>query len=703
MVFILHNQKNVNTIAGGSIGYAGLSPSLVIEMDTYTNGSVGDPNYDHLGLMLNGNHNHSQDLINNIPIDPGFANVEDCIYHQAQINWLADEQILEFYWDCELRFSTSIDIKEDVFPNSNEIYWGFIATTGGAVNTHAICFTTPPENVEEIELEDITICEGESIQLNAALGYDNYFWSPDTGLSDPNSPSPVLQAISSTTYTLQAFNNCGQISEDTFSLEVIDNVTPNQDLYSLDICPNTELLITGPANFESYHWTPEDLFDTNDEQQVSLIADVDTEIMLSVINECGSEFQITYEVSLKEVDDLIPLEDIDFCPGDWSDLQAQDGFISYEWKNDSGNIIGDEQKLDIQLSENGTIFLLMIDECGFTLADTILVSKEEEIQIEQFLSDSSICLNTNLQVKASDNFESYAWYDVNNTLITEEQSISIIGESPSMYHYVAEDICGLEKRDSIEIEIIFPLDLSTFIEDQSICLGESVEITLDNSFESFTFLAGTGIEQGNAQNKVKINPETSTLYLIEYSDFCNFTQEDEFSIEVKYSPPMVDLPNNIDACFNQPIMLDAATSADDIQYSWSDGSSQEQLIVYEAKEISLRMSNDCGENQYWINIEREDCRNFYAPNIFSPNGDGYNDYFTLVGKDIDQIEHFEIYDRWGNKVFGTVMEKPISNTPGWDGSFNGKSCQEGVYTWVAKVRFIDQSTESLSGSFLLKK
>lgn len=166
---------------------------------------------------------------------------------------------------------------------------------------------------------------------------------------------------------------------------------------------------------------------------------------------------------------------------------------------------------------------------------------------------------------------------------------------------------------------------------------------------------------------------------------------------------MVDLPNNIDACFNQPIMLDAATSADDIQYSWSDGSSQEQLIVYEAKEISLRMSNDCGENQYWINIEREDCRNFYAPNIFSPNGDGYNDYFTLVGKDIDQIEHFEIYDRWGNKVFGTVMEKPISNTPGWDGSFNGKSCQEGVYTWVAKVRFIDQSTESLSGSFLLKK
>ena len=269
MVFILHNQKNVNTIAGGSIGYAGLSPSLVIEMDTYTNGSLGDPNYDHLGLMLNGNHNHSQDLINNIPIDPGFANVEDCIYHQAQINWLADVQILEFYWDCELRFSTSIDIKEDVFPNSNDIYWGFIATTGGAVNTHAICFTTPPENVEEIELEDITICEGESIQLNAALGYDNYFWSPDTGLSDPNSPSPVLQAISSTTYTLQAFNNCGQISEDTFSLEVIDNVTPNQDLYSLDICPNTELLITGPANFESYDWAPASLFDINNEQEES--------------------------------------------------------------------------------------------------------------------------------------------------------------------------------------------------------------------------------------------------------------------------------------------------------------------------------------------------------------------------------------------------------------------------------------------------
>ena len=50
-------MQTVNNTAGslgGGLGYAGISPSLGIEFDTYHN-SGDDPNGNHVGINLNGN------------------------------------------------------------------------------------------------------------------------------------------------------------------------------------------------------------------------------------------------------------------------------------------------------------------------------------------------------------------------------------------------------------------------------------------------------------------------------------------------------------------------------------------------------------------------------------------------------------------------------------------------------------------------
>jgi gliding motility-associated-like protein len=78
----------------------------------------------------------------------------------------------------------------------------------------------------------------------------------------------------------------------------------------------------------------------------------------------------------------------------------------------------------------------------------------------------------------------------------------------------------------------------------------------------------------------------------------------------------------------------------------------------------------------------------YAPNVFSPNGDGRNDRFTLFSApgQIDRIERMEIYDRWGNQVF-TQTEFPANNVAvGWDGTFRGEPMGPGVFTYYAQVR-----------------
>ncbi|MCX6294604.1 MAG: gliding motility-associated C-terminal domain-containing protein [Bacteroidetes bacterium] len=90
-------------------------------------------------------------------------------------------------------------------------------------------------------------------------------------------------------------------------------------------------------------------------------------------------------------------------------------------------------------------------------------------------------------------------------------------------------------------------------------------------------------------------------------------------------------------------------------------------------------------------------RNMGIPNAFSPNGDNVNDKFCLDGW-ADCITKFEIviFDRWGEKVFE-------SKDPDfcWDGIFNGKALDPGVFVYFVKATYATAGTLPISpqGSF----
>lgn len=78
----------------------------------------------------------------------------------------------------------------------------------------------------------------------------------------------------------------------------------------------------------------------------------------------------------------------------------------------------------------------------------------------------------------------------------------------------------------------------------------------------------------------------------------------------------------------------------------------------------------------------------YAPNAFSPNGDGINDVFYLQGAVDAAIEDFLVFDRWGNIVFSS--RDGFLNDPGggWNGRIQNQSghLNKGVYIWSATIR-----------------
>ncbi len=87
----------------------------------------------------------------------------------------------------------------------------------------------------------------------------------------------------------------------------------------------------------------------------------------------------------------------------------------------------------------------------------------------------------------------------------------------------------------------------------------------------------------------------------------------------------------------------------------------------------------------------------YFPNAFSPNGDGVNDVFHPFGVlPALELVDFRIFDRWGAEVFHR-SNVPFDAANGWDGRFLDQDAPSGVYTWLAKVAFIDGEVVLLDG------
>ncbi|MBK9733847.1 MAG: gliding motility-associated C-terminal domain-containing protein [Saprospiraceae bacterium] len=115
--------------------------------------------------------------------------------------------------------------------------------------------------------------------------------------------------------------------------------------------------------------------------------------------------------------------------------------------------------------------------------------------------------------------------------------------------------------------------------------------------------------------------------------------------------------------------------------------------------LNVTDQNGCtGSDQLTITVKN--VRNVYFANIFSPNSDGNNDYFQpVVGAGFDKILSFAVFDRWGNLVFEKNNYVPDpAGIDGWDGTFQGKKLDPGVFVYYANVRFIDGKLIEYKGS-----
>lgn len=92
----------------------------------------------------------------------------------------------------------------------------------------------------------------------------------------------------------------------------------------------------------------------------------------------------------------------------------------------------------------------------------------------------------------------------------------------------------------------------------------------------------------------------------------------------------------------------------------------------------------------------------YVPQSFTPNNDGMNDVFYVLGSACTrQIAELTIYDRWGEVIFRKENFPPSDPSMGWNGMYQGVMAGTGAYGYTLAVDYIDGLTNRSTGSIML--
>ena len=141
-----------------------------------------------------------------------------------------------------------------------------------------------------------------------------------------------------------------------------------------------------------------------------------------------------------------------------------------------------------------------------------------------------------------------------------------------------------------------------------------------------------------------------------------------------------------------------STNLDDFSWDFGDGTgnnsnfSPTHFFPNQAGEYVVTFTASSGEcsssNSLLITILENIEFNYILPNVFTPNNDGSNDFFSNMVSNVNSME-LQILNRWGNLIFQTTDENQV-----WDGNDqqSGLPCPEGTYFY--KLIITDKANEN---------
>jgi gliding motility-associated-like protein len=210
-----------------------------------------------------------------------------------------------------------------------------------------------------------------------------------------------------------------------------------------------------------------------------------------------------------------------------------------------------------------------------------------------------------------------------------------------------------------------------------ICKGEEVIFDVP-AFAKYEWSTGD-TSQSIVANKIG-------TYHLQVTDTNGCIATDKVSIDTIFDLPFINFADTlIPTCEDGAFTISSENTF--VKYLWNDNSTLPTLSVTENGMYWLQVTdyNRCvaaDTTQIFFSCKTD----IQFPTAFTPNGDGINDRFMPLGKNILSYK-LNIYNRWGE-----LVHTSDETQQGWDGTFRGQSVPSGGYYFTIEYEVADGIT-----------
>ncbi|MDX1652160.1 MAG: gliding motility-associated C-terminal domain-containing protein [Brumimicrobium sp.] len=534
------------------------------------------------------------------------------------------------------------------------------------------------------------VCIPDSVYfVNNSQNGNEYFWDFGDGTTSTdfepvhyyNQPGnyDVLLVVSDTAGCYEADSSYFSITIGLFEGAVVDPPDP--------ICPGDsyQLEATGGA---VYAWSPAQFLDDSTLAMPTATVFQTTVFTVIVSDSCGIDtLTTTLEVfggNANYSDDLV------ICLGDTVELWATGG-ASYLW-SDASNILGPPDQDTIVISpQTDTEYNVTITTAeGCEIFGNVFVEVFQAVPQPVIEDTIPLCLGESVSVTVS-GAPSYEWFPNQDIMPNTGPTVLISTPVDRWYLVDFSNACGTV-RDSVFIDVIEVNAMAG--NDTIVCPKEPVNLWATGGV-AYSWTPANSISNPFLDSVVA-QPIYATTYTVLVTDEhgCQATAQ----VIVDHFPlPYVQTSPDYYGFQGDEVQLGANGSSPLGTYSWSPTeylscvNCQNPVSVIPTSmtyTVAFEDENGCkAEDDVTIFFEGI----IYVPNTFTPDNNGFNDFFFPKGGNIDEFEML-IFNRWGEVIFeSNDFHKK------WDGTYKGEPVKDGTYVWKIIYSDFHGNKEEITG------
>ncbi len=347
--------------------------------------------------------------------------------------------------------------------------------------------------------------------------------------------------------------------------------------------------------------------------------------------------------------------DTTFCNGDSLMLSPGSNYFHYLWQDGSTDSL-------LVADASGTYWVQVTDSSGCKATDSITIDTFPGFDFS-IGNDTAICFGDYVFLYAPPGFESYQWQDGSN-------NTSYIADTSGCYWVQVTDTNNCAARDSMLLTTNkVPADILG--NDTLFCKGGTFTLRTNPVYEQYFW--------NNGSNDSVLTTSQPGKFWVTVFDTLGCSGSD--TIQLDYFPAItLELNATGQLCEDDSVILQAVSNYNN--YLWQDSSQNQTYIAKDSGIYWVKVTTRCETKSGSITIDA--CSSLWIPNVFTPNNDGYNDYFGAVAKNIIKFR-LVIFNRWGQelKTLHNINEK-------WDGTYRGQRAAQGTYFWVADYEQVDR-------------